>query len=392
MTNINKTDAISGNILVVDDVPANLTLLAGMLKEKGHRVRPVPSGKLALKAVETEPPDLILLDITMPEMDGFEVCSRLKQDMRFKEIPIIFISALTETLDKVKAFGSGGVDYITKPFQFEEVHARVETHLNIRALQRRLYDKNENLELLVAERTRDLDIAYKQLQKLDQIKDNFLRMISYEIRTPANGVLGVAELILSLCPDSDDCSLYTDLFEQSSLRLRNLIDDATLICDIENLARKSDEAVKFSKLMESVSASLPDIALSSAQDGSLNSFVIKGNEALMTKAINTMIHLAMSFSRDKKKAHLSWAEDSARIRLRLDLDELSLSAQQVADFFEAESTVRGESTAESLGLAPIVAHKIVTAFGGEMKLVKGEGNAGHLEAMLLKDQTLAGQA
>ena len=112
----------------------------------------------------------------------------------------------------------------------------------------------------------------------------------------------------------------------------------------------------------------------------------------MTKAINTMIHLAMSFSRDKKKAHLSWAEDSARIRLRLDLDELSLSAQQVADFFEAESTVRGESTAESLGLAPIVAHKIVTAFGGEMKLVKGEGNAGHLEAMLLKDQTLAGQA
>ena len=389
MTDTIKTDAISGNILVVDDLPANLTLLTGILKEKGYRVRPVPSGKLALKAVENELPDLILLDITMPDMDGFEVCRRLKQDMRFKEIPIIFISALTETLDKVKAFRCGGVDYITKPFQFEEVHARVETHLNIRALQSRLSNQNDNLELLVAERTHDLDVAYKQLQKLDQLKDNFLRMISYEIRTPANGVLGVTELILSLCPDSDDCSLYTDIFQQSSLRLRNLIDDATLICEIENLARKNDEVVTFPKLIELVNTSLPEIAVSCAQTCSLNSVFIKGNEALMTKAIITMIHLAMSFSRNKQKAYLSLAEDSARIRLNLDVDDLSLSAHQVANFFEAESTVRGESTAEALGLAPIVAHKIVTAFGGEMKLVKGEGSAGQLEVMLLKEQALA---
>jgi len=140
MKNESDTDPIHANILVVDDVPANLTLLTGMLKEKGHRVRPVPSGKLALKAVEHEPPDLILLDITMPEMDGFEVCSRLKQDMRFRDIPIIFISALSETLDKVKAFGSGGVDYVTKPFQFEEVEARVETHLKLRRYQAHLED------------------------------------------------------------------------------------------------------------------------------------------------------------------------------------------------------------------------------------------------------------
>jgi putative two-component system response regulator len=140
MTNVNNTDPIRGNILVVDDVPANLTLITGMLKEKGHRVRPVPSGKLAIKAVEHEPPDLILLDITMPEMDGFEVCQKLKQDIRFRDIPIIFISALTETIDKVKAFGSGGVDYVTKPFQFDEVEARVETHLKLRRYQARLED------------------------------------------------------------------------------------------------------------------------------------------------------------------------------------------------------------------------------------------------------------
>ena len=143
MINTDKTSQSCGNILIVDDVPANLSLLTGMLKEKGHRVRPVPSGKLALKAVEHEPPDLILLDINMPEMDGFEVCPRLKQDMRFRDIPIIFISALTETLDKVNAFRSGGVDYVTKPFQFEEVEARVETHLKLCRYQAQLSQANE---------------------------------------------------------------------------------------------------------------------------------------------------------------------------------------------------------------------------------------------------------
>jgi putative two-component system response regulator len=138
MTGEGKTEPLRADILIVDDVPANLTLLAGMLKEKGYHVRPVPSGKLALKAVEREAPDLILLDITMPEMDGFEVCRKLKDDVRFHDIPVIFISALTETLDKVKAFGSGGVDYVTKPFQFEEVEARVETHLKLHRYQQRL--------------------------------------------------------------------------------------------------------------------------------------------------------------------------------------------------------------------------------------------------------------
>jgi len=168
MTNTNKTDAIPGNILVVDDVPANLTLLTAMLKEKGHRVRPVPDGKLALKAVENEPPDLILLDITMPEMDGFEVCRRLKQDMRFQDIPIIFISALTETLDKVKAFGSGGVDYVTKPFQFDEVEARVETHLKLHRYQSQL---EELVEKQVKEISDSQVSTIFALSKLSESRD-----------------------------------------------------------------------------------------------------------------------------------------------------------------------------------------------------------------------------
>lgn len=142
---LDQAEASKGNILIVDDTPANLRLLAQMLAEQGYHVRPVPDGSLALAAVQAEPPDLILLDIRMPGMDGYEVCKRLKADPRTSEIPIIFISALEAIQDKVKAFTVGGEDYITKPFQVEEVLARVETHLALRKLQKQLEDANRKM-------------------------------------------------------------------------------------------------------------------------------------------------------------------------------------------------------------------------------------------------------
>lgn len=126
------------NILVVDDKPANLHLLVAMLSRQGYRVRPVRSGKLALSSVNASPPDLILLDINMPEMNGYEVCRVLKESEMVRDIPVIFISALDEVLDKVEAFKVGGVDYITKPFQVEEVLARIKTHLALRNLQKEI--------------------------------------------------------------------------------------------------------------------------------------------------------------------------------------------------------------------------------------------------------------
>jgi response regulator RpfG family c-di-GMP phosphodiesterase len=131
------------NIMVVDDQPANLKLLEDLLTQLGHGVRSFPRGRLALEAAARNPPDLILLDINMPEMNGFEVCQKLKAGAtqsgndKLASIPVLFLSALNETRDKVNAFRSGGVDYITKPFQLEEVQARVETHLELhRARQR----------------------------------------------------------------------------------------------------------------------------------------------------------------------------------------------------------------------------------------------------------------
>jgi sigma-B regulation protein RsbU (phosphoserine phosphatase) len=134
-----------GTILIVDDTPANLTLLSQILAEQGYHVRPIPDGPLALAAVQADAPDLILLDIRMPDMDGYQVCEHLKADAQTRDIPIIFISALDATRDKVRAFHSGGVDYVTKPFQAAEVLARVETHLALRELQKQLLDANERM-------------------------------------------------------------------------------------------------------------------------------------------------------------------------------------------------------------------------------------------------------
>lgn len=187
-------------ILVVDDIPENLRLLASILTEQGYKVRLASSGPYALTTIQKDLPDLILLDIKMPEMDGYEVCHYLKGDERTKEIPVIFISALNEVFDKVTAFSMGAVDYITKPFQVEEVLARVNTHLTLRQLQAELETKNnalqhakDTLEERIKTRTAELAAANDSLQieiaqreRHQQEKDKLLDLVrqqSEQLRT-----------------------------------------------------------------------------------------------------------------------------------------------------------------------------------------------------------------
>ncbi len=142
------------DILVIDDTPENLNLLSAMLTEQGYKVRSVTKGSTGLRGANAVPPDLILLDVNMPEMNGYEVCQNLKANDRTREIPVIFISALGDVLDKIKAFAVGGVDYITKPFQLEEVLARIENHLTIRQLQQQLQAQNQQLQQEIHDRTK----------------------------------------------------------------------------------------------------------------------------------------------------------------------------------------------------------------------------------------------
>ena len=136
----------AASVLLVDDNPDNLSLLAGILRERGYQTRMAASGRWALESVRVAPPDVIMLDVSMPEMNGYEVCRRLKADPATRDIPVIFISALDAAADKVKAFQEGGTDYVSKPFQAEEVVARTETHLRTQALQKELELRNAELQ------------------------------------------------------------------------------------------------------------------------------------------------------------------------------------------------------------------------------------------------------
>lgn len=183
----------SMNILVVDDTPDSLRLLVGILSDRGYRVRAAPNGKLALFAAQAMPPDLILLDINMPELDGYEVCRQFKADERTNHIPVIFLSAWSDVFDKVKAFAVGGVDYITKPFQIEEAIARIETHLTLCSLQTALKQRNETLTqtLTQLQATQSQLIQTEKMAALGQLVAN----VAHEINTPLGAIRSSADIV-----------------------------------------------------------------------------------------------------------------------------------------------------------------------------------------------------
>lgn len=172
------------DILLVDDTPANLKVLTELLKDQGYKVRIATSGKNALEAVFRKSPDLILLDINMPDMNGYEVAEQLETQPGSTEIPIIFISALNDIQDKIKAFQAGGVDYITKPFHFAEVKARVKTHLKINALHKSLQEQNKALSE-----------SLQREQELESLRDNLVNMMVHDLRSPLTGILGYLSLL-----------------------------------------------------------------------------------------------------------------------------------------------------------------------------------------------------
>ncbi len=174
----------NGDILIVDDTPTNLKLLTSILTANSYNIRPSSNGKLALRSIESKLPDLILLDIIMPDMNGFEVCKKLKENPRAKNIPIIFISALDDIKNKVKAFKVGGVDYITKPFEAEEVLARVQTHLKITFLQKNANKQNKLLKETLKRQRQQEKMLIEQSKTAAM--GEMARAIAHQWRQPLN--------------------------------------------------------------------------------------------------------------------------------------------------------------------------------------------------------------
>lgn len=210
---------VTAKILLVDDTPGNLRLLATILNQQGYNVRPARDGQMALSSAQADPPDLILLDIMMPGLNGYEVCKQLKANKLTQDIPIIFISAMGEIVDKIKGFHVGGVDYITKPFQMEEVLIRVETHLSLRRLQQSLEDKNMQLEREIRERQRVELALQKANTQLEQLANSDgltrianRRQFDWHLKDQWNQATQLVRPISLILCDIDEFKQYNDYY------------------------------------------------------------------------------------------------------------------------------------------------------------------------------------
>jgi len=238
----------NNTILIVDDTPENIDILVELLEDFDKQI--AINGEDALEtAWEGDPPYLVLLDIMMPEMDGYEVCEKLRANEKTKDVPVIFLTAKTEKDDIVKGFEVGGQDYITKPFDARELMERVKTQIELKTQREILKNMNEVLEQKVQERTvelkesnENLDKANTQLLTLDKAKNQFLMLISHEIRTPLNGIVGSA-YFLSDSIDDPELTEFLDMLKESVDRLDSFSKTALEITQMQTVGRELNKKI-----------------------------------------------------------------------------------------------------------------------------------------------------
>ena len=345
------------NILVVDDTPANLRLLSEILHNKGYRVREVLNGNLALKVADKEKPDLILLDIMMPDMDGFEVCRLIKENQNLNDVPIIFISALNNTNDIVKAFSVGAADYITKPFRAEEVRARVATHLKL--YQQRIELQTQSIKL----------------QNINAEKDKLFSIISHDLKGPFNGFLGLTNLLTEKLADlsQSEVQRVADSMQNSASNLFRLI---------ENLLQWSQSQrglIKFDPvpflLIPFMDENMLQV-LESANNKSIGiEYEIQSNlevfadSFMMASIIRNLASNAVKFTHSGGKVTISaWCEPDNSVKISIRDTGIGMSSNMVDDLFrlDVQTNRAGTQGEPSTGLGLILSKDFAEKHGGKL--------------------------
>ena len=349
-------------ILMVDDMPANLALLAEMLKNRGYKVRAALSGKFALQAVRSDPPDLILLDINMPVMNGFEVCAELKADDKLKDIPVIFLSALNETMDKVKAFGTGGVDYITKPFQLEEAEARVETHLELRRQKRRLQE------------------AYDKLRELENLRDSLVQMIIHDLRSPLTGTFAYLKLIR----DNTDHTLSAVHSSYVAEAMKAVMQMIQMACDTLEASKLEEGRMKLKTAVCDLGRILEDgisgvKPLSGRREIRLtppaSPVTVLADRELILRVIQNLLSNALKFTRDGDLILLAIEPAGDLVRVSVKDNGLGIAPEYKQKIFSksAQSELRAGNQRYSAGMGLTFCKLAVEAHGGRIGADSEEG-------------------
>jgi CheY-like chemotaxis protein len=368
------TPQTKAKVMIVEDTEANIDILVETLSEH-YELSVALNGEDALKLLNGYKPDLILLDVMMPLIDGYEVCRRVKADPALRDIPVIFLTALSDNSNEARGLELGAVDYIIKPFNPALVKSRVANNVTLK-----LY--RDNLEDLVRERTLELEQANTKLATLDKVKSNFLRVISHEMRTPANGLLGLGELLFDLSPDTEEKRELWRLFDQSRSRLMRLLDNAMLLNTLESCKTDVDtDIVPVNTIINKLNGCGIPLEIVTPLD-ELSGTAIAGNKELMEDAVVMLLELAKAFCPGDKPVTLSVLNAKEKILLRFELPRINIAPGTEPDFFDISSTSRSGSSAEPLGLVPVVASKILSIYGGDVKILPGTERKGILEVVL----------
>ena len=403
MTINHRELAMAGEILIVDDSPENLKFLKETLTNEGYRVRPASSGHLALQSIQAKLPVLILLDVRMPDIDGFEVCRRLKADEKTRTIPIIFASALTDTTEKVKGFELGAVDYVTKPLNAKEVLVRVATHLSLFVTQRQLENKNRELQETAAELNqyrkylensiRELSIAKEAAEKANVAKSTFIATMSHELRTPLNAILGFSELMSVDKSTSPEQRETLGIINRSGAHLLSMINDVLDISKIEAGRLEVDiQAFDVIKLLNEIGEMINVRAVNKQLKFNVNLAadmhrLIKSDSKKLRQVLINLLGNAIKFTNNGTitlQAHTKPFKSSDRLMLVIDVIDsgVGIPADKQAELFKPfMQLVQESSDIKGTGLGLAISKSLIELMGGEISVssVLGEGSTFKIE-------------
>ncbi len=371
-------------VLIVDDIHSNVEFIVDILSSMDNiEVEGVYDGPATLKKVEERKPDLILLDVSMPMMDGFEVCQKLKTNNRFKDIPIIFLTARVQKEDIVKGFELGAVDYISKPFNLSELLSRVKTHLELGHKTRELQEMNIHLEEKVKERTLQLvkandDLSeaneklskmYDELSALDHAKNDFISHINHELRTPLNGILGYTALLSEAIPKGDSAhlesinGLVSRLIKVSEISLilteLRTVDDKisirdVLLCDALERAKPYDELEK------------KNITLT--VDGIGESLLVKAEPRLLTICLGIILDNSIKYSPLNGKIRISGRDNAPFFTFDISDDGPGFSSSSLSNLFDLFTADNLDHRSHGFGIGLATAKRIIDLLGGKINI------------------------
>lgn len=339
-------------ILVIDDNVVNVRLLSDILSGMGYDVRKALSGKAAIDSIYSCLPDLILLDIRMPEMDGYEVCKVLKNDPKTCDIPVIFISASDDTWDKVKAFQLGGADYITKPFKNAEVLARVKNHLQIRSLQQQLIENNDKLAQ-----------ANQELEK-------FTSVVSHDLQQPMQSILGFARILDFTLKDKLEPEEYTHLQSIISAgdRMKRLIQDLLIYAKMGQ-EQISLEPIDCNEIIEQVKENLASaIAERNVKIICSSLPTVQGNEVQLIQLFQNLINNAIKFTAPDRQPEIQIKAVIRKTKCLISLKDngIGIPPEKTGEVFQVFKRFHDAKKYNGHGIGLATCRKIAENHGGKI--------------------------